>query len=79
MRAVLNWQTLLAAFFILLPTVLGFYHGVRGKIVIASPEMDDPNFSKTVLKNFKVISGQSYKVFIGFVNNLFDMSPWLIP
>ncbi len=53
MRAVLNWQTLLAAFFILLPTVLGFYHGVRGRVVIASPEMDDPNFSRTVLYMFE--------------------------
>ncbi len=52
LKAALNWQMVLAAFFILLPTVLGFYHGVQGRIVIADPEMSDQNFSKTVLYMF---------------------------
>lgn len=52
LRAALNWQTLLAAFFILLPTMLGFYHGDRGRLVAASVELSDPNFSQTVLFMF---------------------------
>lgn len=49
LRAALNWQTLLAAFFILLPTFLGLYHGATGKLVAASIRLPDPNFTKAVL------------------------------
>lgn len=51
-RAVLNWQTLLAAFFILLPTMLGFYHGDRHKYIVASSMLDDPAFKDTVIYLF---------------------------
>jgi len=51
-RAVLNWQTLLAAFFILLPTMLGFYQGDRGKFIVASYKMHDRLFEGTVLYLF---------------------------
>ncbi|MCB1551744.1 MAG: YqgE/AlgH family protein [Alphaproteobacteria bacterium] len=49
LRAAMNWQMVLAAFFILLPTVLGFYHGDQGKFVLAEPSFDGDNFSRSVL------------------------------
>ena len=52
LKAALNWQMVLAAFFILLPTGLGFYHGDRGKLIIATSAMDGSEFSKTVLYMF---------------------------
>ncbi|HNQ92203.1 MAG TPA: YqgE/AlgH family protein [Alphaproteobacteria bacterium] len=52
LRAALNWQTLLAVFFILLPTLLGFYHGDRGRLIAMVSAASDPNFSKTVLFMF---------------------------
>lgn len=52
LRAALNWSTLLALFFISLPSLLGLYHGDQGRFIGASAALIDSHFKGQVVYMF---------------------------